>query len=72
MNCIYLYENKQEINSKSPEQNNAPFKTYPLELEFDRHLEHIVNYQGMESGLPMFLVGELGTFDIFSAKITVW
>ena len=41
------------------------FKTYTLEFEFDRHLEHIVSYQGMQSGLPVFLAGEFGTFEIF-------
>ena len=42
-----------------------PFKTYTLEFEFDRHLEHVVSYQGMHSGLPVFLVGEFGNFEIF-------
>ena len=40
------------------------FKTYTLEFEFDRHLEHIVSYLGMQSGLPVFLVGEFGTFEV--------
>ena len=44
------------------------FKTYTLGFEFDRHLEHMVGYQDMQSGLPMFLVGELGTFEIFMQK----
>ena len=42
-----------------------PFKTYTLEFEFDRHLKHMVSYQGIQSGLPVFLVGEFGTFKIF-------
>ena len=43
-------------------------KTPTLEFEFDRHLEHMVNYQGMQTGLPVFLVGEFGTFEIFMQK----
>ena len=41
------------------------FKTYTLDFEFDRHLEHMVRYQGMQSRLTMFLVGEFGAFQIF-------
>ena len=41
------------------------FKMYTLEFEFDRHLEHMVNYQGMQSGLPVFLFCEFGDFEIF-------
>ena len=41
------------------------FKTRTVEFEFDRYLEHMVSYQGMQSGLPMFLVGEFGTLEIF-------
>ena len=41
------------------------FETYALEFEFDRHLEHMISYQGMQSGLPVFFVGEFGTFEIF-------
>ena len=43
------------------------FKTYMcrLEFEFDRHLEHMVSYEGMQSWLPMFVVGEFRTFGIF-------
>ena len=48
------------------------FKTYTLEFEFDGHLEHKVSCQGMQSGLPVFLVGEFVTFEIFYAKMTVW
>ena len=44
------------------------FKKYTLEFEFDRHLRHMVSYQGMQSGFPVFLVGELGTFEIFMQK----
>ena len=33
------------------------FKTNTQEFEFDRHLEHMVRYQGMQSRLPIFLVG---------------
>ena len=45
------------------------FKTYTLEFEFDRHLEHMVSYQGMQSGQscenPVFVAGEFGAFEIF-------
>ena len=40
-------------------------KTYTLECESDRHLKHMVSYQGMQSGLPVFVVGDFGAFDIF-------
>ena len=40
------------------------FKTYTLEFEFDRHLKHMFSYQEMQSGFPVFLVGEFGTFEI--------
>ena len=45
------------------------FRTYTLEFEFDRRLEHTVSYQGVQSGLPVFFVGELGTFDIVMQKL---
>ena len=41
------------------------FKMYTLEFGFDRHLEHIVSYHGMKSGLALFLVDVFGTFEIF-------
>ena len=41
------------------------FKTFTQEFEFSRHLEHMVSYQGMQCGLPEFLVGEFGSFEIF-------
>ena len=40
-------------------------KMFTLEFEFDRHLEHMVSYQGMQSGLPVFLFGEFGALAIF-------
>ena len=40
------------------------FKTYTLEFEFDRLLELMVSYQGTQSVLAVFLVGEFGTFEI--------
>ena len=40
------------------------FKAYTLEFEFDRHLEHMVSYQGTQSGLAVFVVGEFGNFEI--------
>ena len=59
--------------SRKPIQNHQSkimllFQTYTLEFEFDRHLEHMVSYQGMQSGFPVFLVGEFGTFEIFMQK----
>ena len=41
--------------NKKPVQNHQSktvllFKTYTLEFDFDRHLEHMVSYQGMQSG----------------------
>ena len=45
------------------------FKTNTLEFEFDRYLEHMVSYQGMQSGLAVFLAGgEFGAFEIFMQK----
>ena len=41
------------------------FKMYTLEFELDRHLEHMVSYQGKQSGLPVFVDNEFGTFKIF-------
>ena len=41
------------------------FKAYTLEFEFGRYLEHMASYQGMQSGLSVFLVGKFGAFDIF-------
>ena len=32
---------------------------------FDRHFQHMVSYQGMQSGLPVFVVDEFGAFEIF-------
>ena len=32
------------------------FKTYTLEFEFDRHLEHMVSYQGTWSGLLCYFL----------------
>ena len=45
--------------------NRFDFKMYTLQSEFDRHVEHIVSYQGMQSGLPLFLVREFSTCEIF-------
>ena len=41
------------------------FETYTLKFEFDRHLEHMVSYQGMQSWLLVFRTGESGVFEIF-------
>ena len=43
-------------------------KTYTLKFEFDINLEHMVSYQGMQSGVSVFLVGDFGTFEIFMQK----
>ena len=59
--------NKKTIQSHQS-KNNALFKTYTLEFEFDRHLENIVTNHGLQSGLLVFLVGEFGTFEIFMQK----
>ena len=58
---------------KKPIQNRKSrtmllFKTYTLEFEFDRHLEHIGSYQGMQSGLAVSVVGEFSTFEIFMQR----
>ena len=58
--------------NRKPIQNHKSetmilFKTYTLKVEFDR-LEHMVSYQGMQSGLPVFLNGEFGTFENFMQK----
>ena len=61
----------EKINKKLIQRQSKTlllFKTYTLEFEFDRHLEHMVSYQGMQSGLPVFLVGEFGTLEIFMQK----
>ena len=44
--------------NRKPIQNHKSktmflFKTCTLEVEFDRHLEHMVSYQGMQSGLAV-------------------
>ena len=74
---VALYERALIKTDRKPIRNHFSktlllFKTYVLEFEFDRHLEHMVSYQGMQSGLPVFLVGEFGTFEIFNTKMTVW
>ena len=56
--------------NKKPIQNHQNkrmllFKTYTLEFEFDRHLEHMVSCQGMQSGLPVLHFGEFGAFENF-------
>ena len=40
-------------------------KTFALEVEFDRRLEHMFSYQRMRTGIPVFPVGEFGTFVVF-------
>ena len=36
-----------------------------MEFEFDRHLEHMVNFEGIQSGRLVLLAGEFGAFEIF-------
>ena len=61
---------KAFIKTNSNHQNKTMllFNTYTPESEFDRHLEHMASYHGMQSGLPVFLVSEFGTFEIFMQK----
>ena len=59
--------------NRKPIQNHQSvtmplFKTSTLGFEFDIHLEHMVSCQGVQSGLPVFPVGEFGTFEIFMQK----
>ena len=54
--------------NRKPIQNHQSktmllFTTYTLEFEFDKHLKHMVSYQGMQSGIPVFLVSEFGAFE---------
>ena len=56
--------------NRKPIQNHQSktmflFKTYTLAFEFDRHFKDTVSYQGMQSGLSVFVVGEFGAFEIF-------
>ena len=59
--------------NRKPFQNHQSkamllFKTYTLEFEFDIHLKHMVSYQGVQSGLPVFLVAEFGTLIFLKIK----
>ena len=70
---VALCEHASMKTNRKPIQNHQSkamllFKTYTLELESDRHLEHMVSYQGMQSGRPVFLVGEFGAFETFVQK----
>ena len=67
---VALREQDLTKTNRKPFQNHQSitfllFKTFTVKFEFDRRLEHMFSYQGMQSGLPMFLVGELGAFEIF-------
>ena len=44
-------------------------KTNSLEFEFDSHLNYMLGYQGMQSGLPVFLAGMNLALSRFSCKI---
>ena len=55
--------NKKPIENH---QNNTMFLFKRTHLNFSvRHLEHMVNYQGMHCGLPVFVIGEFDAFEIF-------
>ena len=41
------------------------FEAYTFEFEFDRHLEHMVNYKRRQSGLPVLFAIEFSAFEIF-------
>ena len=51
---VLIKTNRKPIQNQS--KTMLLFKTYTLEYEFDRHLEHVVSYQGTGNGLPMFLL----------------
>ena len=53
---IHNHQSKKCFSSKHRHRN--------LSLT-DIDLEHMVSYQGMQSGLPVFLNGEFGTIEIF-------
>ena len=53
---------KQIQNSQS--KTMLLFKKYTLKFEFNRHLEPMASYHVIQSGLPVFLVGEFSTFEI--------
>ena len=50
--------------------NTKPIQNLPntLEFEFERHLEHMVSYQEMQSGLTVFLVEANSVLSRFSCK----
>ena len=61
---VSLSEQASIKTNRKPIQNHQSktmllFKTYALEFEFNRHLKHMVSYQGAQSGLPV--CGEFGT-----------
>ena len=61
---VLMKTNKKKIQNHQS-KTMLLFKTYTLEFELDKHLEHMVSYQGLQSRLLVFLVGEFGTFEIF-------
>ena len=49
---------------------SVPFASCPPNWRHSEYyscqtVEHIVSYEGMHSGLPVFVVGEFGAFEIF-------
>ena len=70
---VALCEQALIKTNRKPIQNHQSktlllFKTFTLEFELDRHLEHMFSYQGMQSGLSVFLIFDFGTFVIFCKK----
>ena len=60
--------NKKPIQ-KHQSKTMLLFKTYKLQFEFDRHLEHMASYQRMQSGFPVFLVGKFGALEVFMQSL---
>ena len=58
-----LIKTNRKLIQNQQSKTMLHFKTYTW--EFDRHLEHIFSYQGMQSGLPVILAGKFGAFEIF-------
>ena len=59
--------------NRKPIQNHQSktmllFKAYTLEFEFDKHLVHMVSYQLMQCGLPVFFLLVNSTLQRFLSK----
>ena len=66
-----LIKTNKKIIQNHQSKTTPLFKTYTLEFEFDRHLEHMVSYQGMQSELPCFLLVH-STLSRFLCKHQNW